>query len=809
MANLTNLNNKFLVQTGGNVGINKTSPEEKLDIAGSVLISNNEFYKVEKTDGTNYKIAGLTNGNVIQIGAIDYTSAGTIFAGGDNIGITTGGAAGTTRIKIDSSGNVGIGTISPQKNLQIFQTEGGVGAKHATIRLGGYSTVGPDIAAYRVTGNSNDQGLIFSTYDATNGTVDTMTLTNAGNVGIGTTSPAQPLSVHGNLLVRTTNADGNKNRMQCIVGGSSDAANLYLYYGNSGDGTVSVRLNAQGDSYLNGGNVGIGVTSPGARLHVDNSAADAIIRLSKGSSTIGNIDFVNEGNRFSIQDDGTRRLVIDTSGNVGIGTSNPTAKLEVENGDIWMNRNNASSNYYLRLNRKAGQDGGILLYGDSVLDWQILNQTGTRDLNFYSYGTSSVVATIQNSTGNVGIGITSPGAKLEVKGNFKIERSSIAEASEITMEAGEFDIKAHSAYKMRFFTGGSERMRIDTDGNVGIGTTSPANKLHVEGDTNGGVQIEVDNQNNGNASYAGLYLNGQGNNFYIKNWGDSVPTRTNSTEFISTTSGSSFIFSTVSTERMTITSGGSTVLHDGIDFAVNAPTNRGSLILAGASAPTNFGGIEFHTNSGGGAGYGTKIYSSDATWGVATRNNSSSFTTRFEIAGSTGNAYFTGGLGIGVTTPYARLNSYGAIISQSAENDPEVTLVTNSVGTVAGGTLRVMQGFSRSGVAGDEIVFTYAATSWKAWSLDYTFASTQGVTQGIIGGYWNNSGGQTNVENIDSHQTTVAVTHGGTGNQNNIVTFTFNAPGTHINCSFVYTQSGGDGSPRGDRTTITYTPNTP
>ena len=48
-----------------------------------------------------------------------------------------------------------------------------------------------------------------------------------GKVGIGTTSPAQPLSVHGNFLVRTTNADGNKNRMQCIVGGSSDAADLF------------------------------------------------------------------------------------------------------------------------------------------------------------------------------------------------------------------------------------------------------------------------------------------------------------------------------------------------------------------------------------------------------------------------------------------------------------------------------------------------------------------------------------------------------------------------------------------------------
>jgi len=93
--------------------------------------------------------------------------------------------------------------------------------------------------------------------------------------------------------------------------------------------TFNGSLQVSGSTNYLLGDVGIGTTSPGAKLHVDNSAADAIIRLSKGSSTIGNIDFVNEGNRFSIQDDGARRLVIDTSGNVGIGTTSPDAKLDV------------------------------------------------------------------------------------------------------------------------------------------------------------------------------------------------------------------------------------------------------------------------------------------------------------------------------------------------------------------------------------------------------------------------------------------------------------------------------------------------
>jgi hypothetical protein len=69
-------------------------------------------------------------------------------------------------------GDLGIGTTSPQQKLHIFQAEGGVGAKHATIRLGGYGTTGVEIAAYRETGNSNDQGIVFFTNSAASGSVE-------------------------------------------------------------------------------------------------------------------------------------------------------------------------------------------------------------------------------------------------------------------------------------------------------------------------------------------------------------------------------------------------------------------------------------------------------------------------------------------------------------------------------------------------------------------------------------------------------------------------------------------------------------
>jgi hypothetical protein len=111
-----------------------------------------------------------------------------------------------------------------------------------------------------------------------------------------------------------------------------------------------------------------------------------------------------------------------------------------------------------------------------------------------------------------------------------------------------------------------------------------AGGLHVESSTNGAVQIEVDNQNTGNASYAGLYLNGQGNDFFIKNWGDQVPGKSNQTEFISTSNGSHFVFTTASTERLRIDSSGDVIIGSTFTRTSGAGgTSTGSLSVEGTN----------------------------------------------------------------------------------------------------------------------------------------------------------------------------------------------------------------------------------
>tara|TARA_R110000772_G_scaffold183713_1_gene294861 strand:- start:2 stop:1051 length:1050 start_codon:yes stop_codon:yes gene_type:complete len=102
--------------------------------------------------------------------------------------------------------------------------------------------------------------------------------------------------------------------------------------------------------------------------------------------------------------------------------------------------------------------------------------------------------------------------------------------------------------------GGDHDFRVESDANasmlfvdastnrVGINTSAPDRILHVNENVNGGTEIHVDNANTGDAAYAGLYLQGQGNNFFLKNWGDAVAGKSNSTEFVSTAGGSSFVF---------------------------------------------------------------------------------------------------------------------------------------------------------------------------------------------------------------------------------------------------------------------------
>ena len=152
------------------------------------------------------------------------------------------------------------------------------------------------------------------------------------------------------------------------------------------------------------GTIGIGTTSPSRKLHLVGSNAMILIEGSGGNgrqyslassddTTGAAVDGGNPGT-FAIYDDtaNTARLVINSSGNVGIGTTSPTELLDVEGTIECLNELRSKTGNDLKLNAGSANRDVFLQVNDSTL------------------------MTVQGSTGNVGIGRTDPGHKLAILG---------------------------------------------------------------------------------------------------------------------------------------------------------------------------------------------------------------------------------------------------------------------------------------------------------------------------------------------------------------------------------------------------------
>ena len=357
-----------------------------------------------------------------------------------------------------------------------------------------------------INNKANSANIIYrsgtSTLVGGGSTANKLYVLDNGKVGIGTTSPAQPLSVHGNFLVRTTNADGNKNRMQCIAGGSSDAANLYLYYGNTGDGTVSVRLNAQGDSYLNGGNLGIGTTSPSQTLEVHNTikigetgVAGGV--LISGDSMIFQIDSDDSSNTSSYRfrcngtaDNGTELMRIQENGNVGIGTTSPSNLLSLKGSG-----QNYSTSPAIKMwdsyNSKGWYVGSA--NNHAIGDFYIRSVTSEA-----GYPLASGQEFTIKQSGNVGIGTISPGTKLVVSGGDDEANTGILElktSGGTNLKIGGNTtyswIQSHASKPLYINQLGNNIILNSGGGKVGIGTTSPTKKLTVDAGTTSGGGINI------------------------------------------------------------------------------------------------------------------------------------------------------------------------------------------------------------------------------------------------------------------------------------------------------------------------------
>ena len=237
---------------------------------------------------------------------------------------------------------------------------------------------------------------------------------NAGSVGIGTTAPAQKLTVAGTIM-----STGSSNPTFILQDTTHSDITIK---GDSGIFSVANASAGQNITMLYNGNVGIGTTAPVDKLHVSSgmirvegigcgirmpdTSGNPLLALTTDQNTFAGCNIVNgwgnslntgvgvgttrsDGTAFQVRtgitlssgiatNSGTTRFIVNGNGNVGIGTTNPVAKLQV-NGTF--------------------TSAGVSNVG-----------TGAN---------TSVYLTASSGTGKVGVGTTSPAEKLDVNGNVK------------------------------------------------------------------------------------------------------------------------------------------------------------------------------------------------------------------------------------------------------------------------------------------------------------------------------------------------------------------------------------------------------
>lgn len=283
---------------------------------------------------------------------------------------------------------------------------------------------------------------------------------------------------------------------QSINGGTAANDDLTLQGTSNATRTSSYVL-----LQTNGGNVGIGTSTPGGLLHVYGSG-NPNITIEASSTGAAGCYLKNSGTAWHSEayDDSYRvvetgvaeRLVIKEGGNVGIGTTNPLNKLHIYHAisapviklEGTLSSGVHEPTIYMKDDRGAGYAGASIRgsrntsYGGHSL---VLSTAADNAAEVA--GTLSDRVWIDRS-GFVGIGTASPGQLLHVYGSgnpaIKVEASSTGAASYYMKNSStEWHFEAYSDQYRIVETGVAERLVIKEGGNIGIGTTGPETKLHV------------------------------------------------------------------------------------------------------------------------------------------------------------------------------------------------------------------------------------------------------------------------------------------------------------------------------------------
>jgi|GEM_PF-4918074 len=543
--------------TGGNVGIQTATPLSPLHITTANAVDSR--LTLTQTGAQNW-----TLGNPASTTRFDVAEGADLTA---------------PKLSIISGGNVGIGTTAPNTTLQVMGSlaiDSGFNTGISSLYLSHTGTSNQHkagIFSTYTTGYGRSSSIQFALNSAMDGTIVTtadakMTILEGGNVGIGTTGPSQSLSVNGKVKIGnftegyTTDYDllmnsgikvGGNINLRAPTNGDSGFTG-FNYYNSGGDERIRFWQGSAEQMSLGGYG---GVTHDGLRLNPfsnpNNTASDKIVMrlnpsVQPGSNYTGThimldiapASFSGYGDLIGLRIQNANKALWQTNasatnyfaGNVGIGTTAPGAKLQI---------NGAASSVTSIFRANATTPGNISEWQDSTGQAGFLVDSTSQAR--FQYGTSGSTTTdgiiikryLSNVAGrstmelagtnttywtsgkgieftNHALGI-SVGAPTMFKDKLSTNQlwigdSSIGSVDDFlifnTADSGYVDILsmkyASSPYpdmriaapKISFFTKsgaawpdgstikayGTEAMTIDGTGNVGIGTTSPSALLH-------------------------------------------------------------------------------------------------------------------------------------------------------------------------------------------------------------------------------------------------------------------------------------------------------------------------------------------
>ena len=558
---VTNSTERLRVDASGNLGVGTSAPSYKMHAngTGATVVGvqgTTDASFITNVNGTQalYLHSTATTSEVNELRAVPL-----LFT-----------VNGSERVRIDASGNLGIG-VTPSVKLHVKGSSDTLRIETTTARGGGngfvsfYDPTGRK--GYFGYGGGTDELYLVNelggvTLSGTAGTSSGLRVDASNNVGIGVSSLTHKLQVDGNVHVPLSRSFYCYNTRFGM--GTPDGSGLQVFT-STGD---TIRFGQRDGSNVftermridDGGNVGIG-GSPSAKLDVigatDISSAvrttgtsnSASFLLSNGNGTTSAgysyLRFLNNASSsrewrlgtygsssLTIRDEtaGANRVVVDTSGNVGIGNSTPSSFLYnglavgSGSGDSGLTLYSSTTNAGAITFADAGS--GVARYAGFV------QYTHSNDT--LQFGTISNERMRITSNGDVLIGTTT---SAYTTGNRNVLEVNGTSSSVVALKAGDtpygyFAASAFSAelaaaggVPLIITAGGAERVRVDTSGNVGIGTSSPVSNgrtLTISNSGTSNASLYLQNSVTGSANTDGFSIQANGSNTYLWNY-ENVP----------------------------------------------------------------------------------------------------------------------------------------------------------------------------------------------------------------------------------------------------------------------------------------------